>query len=220
MTDAERNLFILRSQRKRDARKQAMREKFEEVKEASGSADAYDMQDAFVVASSIDDVLQEKTIDGPQTASIRNLTDKMRAANALPIPQEAGTRVRFVANLGSILTYPEVPGDGLIGTVVTVKTADGNVTSHEGKVFVLWDDGKFRPIFAEHLRFAKTPNKQASSFRRVVADLGDLSGFFMQASSRDELVHKSTKDLWAVKKNGDGYVIERLFNEDGEPLKV
>ena len=36
----------------------------------------------------------------------------------------------------------------------------------------------------------------------------------------EELVHKATKDLWSFKKDGDNYVIERLFDESGNPLKV
>jgi len=49
-----------------------------------------------------------------------------------------------------------------------------------------------------------------------------VSAFFTPASSgnNDELVHKATKDLWSFHQDGDNYVIERLFDETGEPLKV
>jgi len=53
----------------------------------------------------------------------------------------------------------------------------------------------------------------------VVSDLGDLSMFFNSTSRVDELVHKATKDLWAVKQTGGQYVIQRLFNDNGEPLR-
>jgi len=38
--------------------------------------------------------------------------------------------------------------------------------------------------------------------------------------SRDELVHKATKDLWSFREDGGQFVIERLFNDSGDPLKV
>lgn len=51
-----------------------------------------------------------------------------------------------------------------------------------------------------------------------VASLKDLHQF-MRLSS-DTLIHKSNRDLWALKKEGDGnYFIERLFDDTGEPLK-
>lgn len=179
-----------------------------------------DIQQMFVVESAIDQHLQGKTLEDPHSRSMKDLTDKFRAANALPLPVDAGTRVRFIANLGSVLSYSDIPDDGMEGTVVTVKTGAGNTTSLDERVFVQWDDGKFRPILAEHLRKAKNTNKQAQNVRMVVGDLGDLSSFFMSAGRQDELIHRSTQDLWAIKKNGEDYVIERLFDESGKPLKV
>lgn len=58
------------------------------------------------------------------------------------------------------------------------------------------------------------PLKMAS---RKVASLGDLSNFIRLSS--ETLVHKSDRDLWAIKKEADGLVIERLFDDDGKPLK-
>jgi len=126
-----------------------------------------------------------------------------------------------VSNLGAVLTYDDPPADGLEGTVVTVKTGGGVTTHLDNRLFVLFDDGKFRGIQAEHLRLAGT-SKRASNVRMVVSDLGDLSSFFVQAASGadDELVHRATKDLWALKQDGDNFVIERLFDETGNPLKV
>ena len=38
--------------------------------------------------------------------------------------------------------------------------------------------------------------------------------------SAETLIHKSTTDLWALKKEADGkFYIERLFDDNGEPLK-
>ena len=178
-----------------------------------------DMQTAFVVESSIDHVLQGQEIGDSRGTSMQALTDQGRAANAIHPDQTAGTRVQFIANLGSVLTYADIPEPNMEGTVVTVKTADGITTHMDDRLFVLWDDGKFRSILAEHLRLVKG-SKKANNVRMVVADLGDVSAFFAPAASgrQDELVHKATKDLWSFRQDGDNYVIDRLFDETGDPL--
>jgi hypothetical protein len=84
-------------------------------------------------------------------------------------------------------------------------------------MFVKWDNGSFMPVHAEHLRRA-SDTRIASSYSIRVSSLGDLTDF-MKTSSED-LVHKATKDLWAVKNVGGEYLIERLFDETGAPLKV
>jgi len=152
--------------------------------------------------------------------SVAGLTDSGRAANALPLPVEAGTRVRFTTNVGSILTYNDFPPRGVEGTVVKVRTAQGDTTSQDERVFVLWDDGPLRAIHAEHLRRGRGLNKVGNSVRMMVADLGDLSSFFTAAAGGDDLVHKATKDLWSLRKEGESFVVERLFTDDGNPLKV
>ena len=175
----------------------------------------------------IDHVLQGRTLEGAETTSIRALTEANRRKDALVLPVEAGTRVTFVANLGSVLSYEDIPGDKIAGTVVTVRSAAGDVTAYNDRVHVMWDDGKFRPIMAEHLRLAKSSDKRASAVRIRVSNFGDLSGFFEPAlglgkktASDSDLIHKATKDLWSFHKDGGEYVIERLFTEDGTPLKV
>jgi len=178
--------------------------------------------------TSIDHILQGesaaeihgKSLMGPEQSVMQALTDKGREARALPLPVDAGVRVAFVTNLGSVLTYDDIPGAGVEGTVITVKTGSGKATSQDGRVFVIWDDGKFRSIQAEHLRRAKGNRRMAQNVRMVVADFMDLTAFFAPTGSSDELVHKATKDLWAVRDNGAGFVIERLFNDSGKPLKV
>ena len=177
--------------------------------------------------TSIDHILQGeqaeirgRSLMGPDNSVMQSLTDKGREAQALPLPVDAGARVAFIANLGSVLTYDDIPGDGMEGTVITVKTGAGKATAQDGRVFVIWDDGKFRSIMAEHLRRAKGSRRMARNVRMVVADFMDLTAFFSPSGSADELVHKATKDLWAVRDNGAGYVIERLFDGSGKPLKV
>jgi hypothetical protein len=158
------------------------------------------------------------------STSVSALTDKGRQDNALPLPVNAGTRVAFVANLGSVLTYSDVPEDGHEGTVVTVRSAHGDTTSHEGRVFVKWDDGVFRSVLAEHLRLAKTT--EAKDYRRVL--VGNAISFqdyllsqgYHTAKGNTDLVHKATKDLWSFHKEGEEYIIARLFDDTGEPLKV
>jgi len=169
---------------------------------------------------SIDAYLSGKEIGGHPFDSVRELTDGGRAARAVQTPVKKGTRVTFKANLGAVLTYTDAPDDGLGGTVVTVKSANGPVTSHNGKVFVQWDDGKFRGIHAEHLRYAgseKRPRGKKGSHRIRVGCLGDLTQFLKLGD--DTLIHKSTRDLWSFRRDGQDYDIERLFDDSGEPLK-
>jgi len=71
----------------------------------------------------------------------------------------------------------------------------------------------------QHLEAGKT-SKKASMVRMSFSSLGDISGMFTSSESNDELVHRATKDLWSFKKEGDQYVLERLFDENGGPLKV
>ena len=185
-----------------------------------------EMQAAFAVESAIDHHMVDHALEGPHFTQVRDLAQSHKRKATLKDAVTAGTRVRFVANLGSVLTYPDVPGDGVEGTVVTVRSANGDVTVDEGRVFVMWDDGKFRPIMAEHLRLAEANKRRANAVRIVTSDLDGLANFFAPAmgvlgvNAGDDLVHKATKDLWSFKQEGDNYVIERLFNETGEPLKV
>jgi len=242
-------------------------------------------------ASSIDDHLGARL----SNASVQLLTDRMRDLNALEVPAMAGSRVAFADNLGAVLSYPEPPVGGSEGTVVTVRTASGDVTHLDGLVFVKWDDGRFLPAHREHLRLAASQGSKKTAadlaevnasqvgtllvtadghmaWRRVapgksgwekqrpvatgdgweptrpsesglhvfqsivrmlgrekmklvpptyamrVASLHDLSDFLK--SAKDELIHKATKDLWNVTLVDGEYVIERLFDETGSPLKV
>jgi hypothetical protein len=61
------------------------------------------------------------------------------------------------------------------------------------------------------------PKTAATKGRMKVASLADLSGFVR--ASADTLVHKSTKELWALRQDGKNYFVERLFNDAGSPLK-
>lgn len=55
--------------------------------------------------------------------------------------------------------------------------------------------------------------------RKKVASIQELSSFVRL--SADELVHKSTKDLWTIRRQGDGgFFVERAFDDNGAPLKA
>lgn len=172
---------------------------------------------------------------GEDFESMRGLTSRYREANALPLPVRAGTRVSFAGTLGAYMSGNDTPARGVQGEVINVRSANGDVTSHDGKVFVKWDDGKLRSIHAEYLREAPREETRKATTRigdpttatgRIgrevlsirVASLGDLTSFLKVASGT--LVHKSTNDLWSFAKDADGgLLVERLFDDSGEPLK-
>lgn len=166
-------------------------------------------------ASSLDTYLSSK-----QQSELMLLTDRGRAESALSDKAlVAGTRVEFITNLGSVLTYPDPPTPHTEGTIVMARTADGDTTHQGDMVFVKWDDGRFMASHREHLRRAPTNTKRASAFVKRVSSLGDLTDFM--ASSEDDLIHKATQDIWSVSHDDKGdVVISRLFSETGEPLKV
>ena len=171
-------------------------------------------------ASSLDAHLQnrEEQIAG---TGLRALTDRGRESNAFPLPAEVGARVAFVSNIGSVLQWPDPPDDGAEGTVVMVRTAEGDQTSFGGFVFVKFDNGRFMQIDPQYLRRASINSKLASNFSRRVSNLGDLSGFLRWGTEDHELVHKATRDLWSFETTDRGdFVLSRLFDDTGEPLKV
>lgn len=173
---------------------------------------------------------------GGDFESVRQLTDQHREANALPLPVTAGTRVTFAGSLGAYLSMENPPENGMSGEVVSVRSAGGDITAHEGRVFVKWADGQLRAVSALFLRAAT--GKKASVPRGVPADprgriassvhsfrvasLGDLTQFFVKAGRESNtLIHKADRDLWNFQKDADGnLLLTRLFDETGEPLKA
>ena len=109
---------------------------------------------------------------------------------------------------------------GFLSLFVLVRTAMGDTTEHEGLVFVKFDSGKFLGIHRAHLVSARSATRTATAYRMTVAGMGDLGDFMKSAAEGDELIHKSSKDLWKLSRSGGEYVIERLFDETGNPLKV
>lgn len=144
--------------------------------------------------------------------------DYVRGLTAQSEEVPSGTRVAFDGKLSSLLSYPFPPGIGELGTVVKVRTSSGDTTEFNGLVFVKWDDGRFFGVQRRHLRSA-SKSRTATSYRMTVTAMGDLTDF-MKSGSEDDLIHKSSKDLWKLSKANGEFVIERLFDETGNPLKV
>jgi hypothetical protein len=107
------------------------------------------------IPGAVDRHLASKDFEG-----VRTLTDKFREANALDLPAPPGTRVTFAGSLGAVLSMKNPPEKGAQGTVVSVKSAGGEITSHEGRVFVKFEDGELRTVHAEFLRPAKEKQAQ------------------------------------------------------------
>lgn len=146
--------------------------------------------------------------------SVRALTDVYRNTHGIGLPVEAGTRVTYAGDIGHVL-FDGAPKPGTDGEVVLVRSSSlGDITEHNGRVFVKWQTGEFGAFPSEHLR--RSSLKCASSHTMRVSSLGDISGFL--ASGENDLVHKATKDLWSFKRDGEDYVIQRLFDDTGEPL--
>lgn len=66
----------------------------------------------------------------------------------------------------------------------------------------------------------KEASTKSTPDRVKVSSTNDLDGFKRIANS-DTLVRLSEKDFWELKEEEEeGFVIERLYNDDGEPLEV
>jgi len=170
------------------------------------------------IPSAVETQMRGREIGTGYFESMQGLTQAGAAKNALRLPVASGTRVRFKANTGSLLTYENPPDPNAEGEVVSVHSASGNITAHNDFVFVKWDDKRFLPIHAEHLERVVGHTRQGSPNKIRVASLGDLGDFLKLGE--DTLVHRATKDLWSLKEDGEGFVIERLFDTQGDPLKV
>lgn len=164
-------------------------------------------------------------IDGDQYQGLVNLTDSWRAKHALDLPVEAGTKVKFISNTSSVFAYDDPPAPNMTGEVIEVKTATGIATGIDDRVFVKFDDGKLRAISAEHLAASKgTARRSTASVNKIRTASLDMFldsalGEFTKVAE-DTLINRSSRDLWSLSKDGDEYVIERLFDENGSPLTV
>jgi hypothetical protein len=136
---------------------------------------------------------------------------------------KSGDRVSFSRSVDALLSYDRssLPGTKVLGTVVLCKVAGRHkVADNTGRVFVRWDDGKFQPMDPAHLRRATSNRRVAQSFTFKVASLDEIVPAFSTTASDNELVQKATKDLWSFRQEGSQYVIERLFDDNGKPIKA
>lgn len=148
---------------------------------------------------------------------VHRLTNHFKKNNPLVKQLKSGSRVGMSQNTGTLLTYDFLPRHDEHGTIVKVRTSEGDTISHEGRFFVKWDSGELTAVLPEHLELRH--QKLASSVRINVRTAFDLNDF-MKSSSDNELVHKASRDLWKMSLEGDQVIIERLFDEEGDPLKV
>lgn len=90
-------------------------------------------------------------------------------------------------------------------------------TAKSGMDYFLEESDEFGyDIFSE--QNVREMSKQSNQYR--VASVEALKGFARIAET-NTLVRLSEQDLWALKETEDGeMVIERLFDDKGEPLKV
>ena len=66
--------------------------------------------------------------------------------------------------------------------------------------------------------FSREPQLVQPAKKVRLASINQLQPFVRL--SADTLIHKSNRDLWAIKKEADGsMVIERMFDDSGAPLK-
>jgi hypothetical protein len=165
----------------------------------------------FVGADALDGVLSGN-------ATVQDYARGRTASATGVVP--SGTRVAFTGKLSALLAYPEPPEKGETGTIVMVRTAMGDATEQDGMLFVKFDGGRLMAIHRAHLQRMSSTDRTANAYRVRVADLGDLTDFMKSAGGGDELIHKSSKDLWKLSKSGGEFIIERLFDETGSPLKV
>jgi len=176
-----------------------------------------------------------------ENTSIYSLTDnarKKKRAASLP----AGIKV--LANRNNGLVPPQsLPKHATIGEVISVKTATGNTTELDGEVFVRWTGrSKIDRVAKEFLSLALTKktasymdnnpdvdfgpavmiNPEANIFTAMEAiSMEDFKqAFAMSQGKQADLIHKSAEDLWSIGVDDKGeYDIERLFDDNGEPLK-
>jgi hypothetical protein len=125
-----------------------------------------------------------------------------------------GSRVAFQASMETVLTYQNHPSAGSKGYVV--KVVDRLANSHRDSVWVKFDDGNFGLYKTAHLK--RVSDKTASNFAFSVSSMDDIFNLYSQKNA-STLIRKAEKDLWSFEKVGDQYVIERLFDDSGEPLK-
>lgn len=172
-----------------------------------------------LLTGSMDSLLSGRA-NGEDFEKMRVLTDTYREANALELPVEAGTKVSFIGTLGAYMAYDNPPPEGSVGEVVQVKSANGDITHNDGKVFIQWDDGEFRPVHAEHLRLASVKSEKTAPTSKTARDQ-TLMTWTYHGSDGDG--GKTTTIVAEIKVDGRGNLLleENYKQEDwgGAPAR-
>ena len=164
--------------------------------------------------------LKTSSMDSVLETRIGDLTDRGRKNKRKALNFEDGMRVVAYTNNGAVIPG-QLPKSGTKGTVVSVKTATGDVVSLDGEIFVKFDSrDKIDRIPANFLRVASMKVSNIND-HFIVLSGPNLSASFMSQAGESTLVHKATQDLWSMKVSEDGsFDVERLFDDNGNPLKV
>lgn len=170
----------------------------------------------------VDAYLSGHKIGGNQLMSVQGLVSPDQPPR-LTWPPQAGTKVAFSQRLEALLAYRNPPGPDAVGHIVRVRTAAGDTTHQDGQVFVKWTTGDLTVVHRDHLSPLPMGEEKANAhqpYRVTASSLGDLTAFFTPTSAGPDLVHKATQDLWALEVSEGEYVLERLFDASGAPLKL
>lgn len=115
------------------------------------------------------------------------------------------------ANIDGFLSSNTNEPTAFVTSTILQSIGPGNVTPFELETFQPQGATGIDALFEQHPQLVQAR-------RQMVASMGDLKPFMR--ISAETLIHKSTTDLWALKKEADGkFYIERLFDDNGEPIK-
>lgn len=152
------------------------------------------------------------------SSPMSELTSYGRSKSKKATTLKEGSRVVAHTNNG-ILIPGQLPPAGTKGTVVGVETPDGKISHIGNEIFVKFDGrNKIERIPTDFLKLA---GMRVSSIDDHFIVLSGPSLMGLASDKSSTLVHKATKDLWSVKVSEDGsYDLERLFDDNGDPLKI
>jgi len=172
------------------------------------------------VDGAVESRLAGRKLDEGQFTAMQELTDSWKTKNAVQLPVKAGTKLQFSKDPSTLFAYHDAPELGAIGEAVEGRAASGYTTAFNDHVFLRFDDGVTRAIHISHLYEPKGHDKRSTQVDKIrVASIDALLGDFAKVGA-DTLVNRATRDLWSLKKEGEEYVIERLFDDEGEPIKA
>jgi hypothetical protein len=118
------------------------------------------------------------------------------------------------ADIDGFLSSPSNEDGGIYATSSILQTVMPSTSAQDFEINSI----QGQPAPGIDALFAQQPRLvEAKKGRRMVASVSDLKSF--TRISAESLIHKSEHDLWALKREGTQFFIERLFDDNGEPLK-